>query len=259
RVLQSAGSPGVIVLRRLHSFGLGESHVDELLSGIEALVPDGSLKLGFRAHYPQLETKLTIRAATREQALAKLAPVEAEVRRRVGNFILATDDETLEGVVLVLLGQRGATLAVVENFTGGHLAARLAPLAGADKMLARGTVALTVPALLQALPQLAPPDELDGLTMEFAERAAEAARQQARTSHGLALLCTVEGEGPNLTGSIVLGIAAPEGAVSRRTRLVGNRDWIRLGAAELGLDSLRRHLQGLPLQERIDFEKRPGQ
>ena len=33
------------------------------------------------------------------------------------------------------------------------------------------------------------------------------------------------------------------------------RDWVRLGAVELGLDCLRRQLQGLPVHERIDFEK----
>jgi nicotinamide-nucleotide amidase len=30
---------------------------------------------------------------------------------------------------------------------------------------------------------------------------------------------------------------------------------VRLGAVELGLDCLRRYLQGLPVSERIDFEK----
>jgi nicotinamide-nucleotide amidase len=42
---------------------------------------------------------------------------------------------------------------------------------------------------------------------------------------------------------------------SRRSRLVGNRDWIRLGAVEMGLDSLRRFLKGLPIKEKIDFER----
>jgi nicotinamide-nucleotide amidase len=30
---------------------------------------------------------------------------------------------------------------------------------------------------------------------------------------------------------------------------------VRLGAVEMGLDCLRRCLQGLPVSERIDFEK----
>jgi nicotinamide-nucleotide amidase len=42
---------------------------------------------------------------------------------------------------------------------------------------------------------------------------------------------------------------------SRRSRIVGGRDWVRLGAIELGLDCLRRYLHNLPVVERIDFEK----
>jgi len=65
RLLARAGSPGIISLKRFHSYGIGESHADSLLEGIEAMAADGSVKLGFRAHYPQLETKLTIRGKGR--------------------------------------------------------------------------------------------------------------------------------------------------------------------------------------------------
>ena len=63
RLLAKSGLQAAIHLKRFHSYGLGESHVDTLLTGVESLVPDGSVKLGFRAHYPQLETKLTVRGA----------------------------------------------------------------------------------------------------------------------------------------------------------------------------------------------------
>ena len=53
RLLTRTGSPTAIYLKRFHSYGLGESHVDTLLAGVENLVADGSVKLGFRAHYPQ--------------------------------------------------------------------------------------------------------------------------------------------------------------------------------------------------------------
>src|SRR6516165_56000 len=61
RLLARGGAPSAIRLKRFHSYGLGESHVDQLLTGVEDLVPDGSVKLGFRTHYPQIETKLTVR------------------------------------------------------------------------------------------------------------------------------------------------------------------------------------------------------
>src|ERR1700756_2329133 len=94
RLIARGGAPGAIRLKRFHSYGLGESHVDALLEGVEALVPDGSAKLGFRAHYPQLETKVTVRGADDTDIKAKLAPVVAEIRKRLGNFILAADDDT---------------------------------------------------------------------------------------------------------------------------------------------------------------------
>src|SRR2546430_11144500 len=127
RLLAKSGLQPAIHLKRFHSYGLGESHVDALLAGVETLVPDGGVKLGFRAHYPQLETKLTVRGRDRDDVRAKLAPIEVEVRKRLGNFILAEDDQTLEGVVLAELASRQATLSVVESFTGGPLPPPVGP------------------------------------------------------------------------------------------------------------------------------------
>ncbi len=101
-------------------------------------MPD--VKLGFRAHYPQLETKLTIRGTDLDDVRHKLAPVEAEIRKRLGNFIVAEDDQTLEGVVLAKLIGADASLALVETFTAGQIAARLAHLPGAERVFRRGTV-----------------------------------------------------------------------------------------------------------------------
>src|SRR5881296_305557 len=141
RLLARGGAPTAIHLKRFHSYGLGESHVDQLLTGVEDLVPDGSVKLGFRTHYPQIETKLTARGADMDEIERKLAPVEEEVRKRLGNFILGEDDQTLEGVVLSALAARDGSLAVVETFTAGQIAARIAHLPGAEKVFRRGLVA----------------------------------------------------------------------------------------------------------------------
>src|SRR6266568_9266843 len=103
RLLAKSGLQAAIFLKRFHSYGLGESHVDALLAGVEDLAPDGSVKLGFRTHYPQIETKLTLRGADMDEIERKLAPVQEEVRKRLGNFILGEDDQTLEGVVLAAL------------------------------------------------------------------------------------------------------------------------------------------------------------
>ena len=256
RLLAKAGAPGAIFLKRFHSYGLGESHVDEMLKGVEALAPDGSVKLGFRAHYPQLETKLAVRGKDMTEIRAKLAPVEAEVRKRMGNFILAEDEQTLERVLLDALARVKGTLAIGETFTSGGIMARIAHLSGAEDRIGRG-VAAVAPAELARAVGASAATMAGGVTREAAEAVARALRVQTGVTHALAVLIDTDGGADRIEfgATICLAIATADEAVSRRMRLVGGRDWVRLGAAELALDCLRRYLQGLPVDERIDFEK----
>jgi nicotinamide-nucleotide amidase len=253
RILARSGTQTAIRLKRFHSYGLGESHVDQLLTGVEELVPDGSAKLGFRAHYPQIETKLTVRGADDADIERKLLPVVAEVRKRLGNFILAEDDDSLESVILKALRDSGGSLAMVETFTGGQMAARFTPQPGAEKLFRRATVARDLGELWDAL-RLTVPQEI---TRDSAEAAAQAARRQSGASHALAVLIDLD-DGPDridFGGTICLAIATGTETQSRRSRILGGREWVRLGAVELGLDCLRRQLYGLPVTERIDFER----
>jgi len=256
RLLARSGAPATIYLKRFHSYGIGESHADALLHGIEELVPDGSVKLGFRAHYPQLETKLTVRGADLGDVRRRLEPVQDEVRKRLGNFILAEDDQTLEGVVLAELTRQSGTLALVETFTSGQIAARIGHLPGAEQVLRCGVTVRDRTALHRAL-------DIQGfglagdLSQEMTEAVARAAREPAGATHALAVLIDLD-DGPDridFGGTIWIGIATAEEVSIRRSRILGGREWVRLGAVELGMDCLRRYLQGLPVVERIDFEK----
>ncbi|HYD06754.1 MAG TPA: CinA family nicotinamide mononucleotide deamidase-related protein [Reyranella sp.] len=236
RLLKLGGIPGVTRLKRFHSFGIGESRADEMLAGIPGLAIDGEIKLGFQAHFPELETKLAARGATEAELAAKLAPIEAEVRRRLGNFVVAEDDATLERVVLETLKAGGHTLAVGETFTSGAIASRLAPLLGAEHVFRRGVIS----------PEMT------------AEGAADRLRAESGTSHALAVRMQLDegGDRPDFGATVTVQIADASGMVQRVARLVGGREWVRTGATELGLDCLRRHLSGLPVDERIDFERR---
>jgi nicotinamide-nucleotide amidase len=255
RLLAKSGKQTAIHLKRFHSYGIGESHADTLLAGLEALAPDGSVKLGFRAHYPQLETKLTVRGSDMDEIRVKLAPVEQEVRKRFGNFILAEDDRTLEGVVIDELASRDATLSLVETFTGGQIAGRIAHLPGAEKIVRRGVMARDIAQVYSAVGL--DPREAGEISRESAETVARAAQRNTGATHALAVLIDVDEGADRLefAGTVCLAIATAHEVASRRSRIVGGRDWVRLGAIEMGLDCLRRYLQGLPVYERIDFEK----
>ncbi|HEY6433531.1 MAG TPA: CinA family protein, partial [Acetobacteraceae bacterium] len=163
---------------------------------------------------------------------------------------LGEDDQTLEGVVLAELIAAEASLAVVETFTAGQIAGRIAHLPGAERIFRRGTV-------VRDLAQLVPHWTVGELTQEITEQVADATRRHADATHALAVLIDLD-EGTDridFGGSIHIAIATESGTAFRRSRILGGRDWVRLGAVELGLDCLRRFLQHLPVVERIDFEK----
>jgi nicotinamide-nucleotide amidase len=54
RLLAKSGQQTAVFLKRFHSYGIGESHADTMLDGVEALAPDGSVKLGFQSTGLQL-------------------------------------------------------------------------------------------------------------------------------------------------------------------------------------------------------------
>jgi nicotinamide-nucleotide amidase len=95
------------------------------------------------------------------------------------------------------------------------------------------------------------------VSVDMAGAVAKAECRRTGATHALAVLIDLD-EGADrmdFGGTICLAIADAEGIVSRQVRILGGREWLRLGAVELALDCLRRHLQGLPVTERSDFEK----
>ena len=260
RLLAMSGRSVVTSLKRFHSFGIGESRADQMLDGIEALAPGGGVKLGFQAHYPQLETKLAAEADSEPELAAKLDPVVAAVRERLGNFIVAEDSDTLEGVVVQALLNRNGSLATAETVTGGAIAARFASRNGDNGDNApfrRGVVAGDLEQLYAAVGL--PADRSVCHDGDSAVRSVAAAlRLQTGTSHALTALVQLDDGADRIEfgGTVHIGLADATGTVVRHARLLGGREWVRLGTTDLAIDCLRRHLRNLPVDERIDFEKR---
>jgi nicotinamide-nucleotide amidase len=159
-------------------------------------------------------------------------------------------------VVLAELTRQSGTLALVETFTSGQIAARLGHLPGAEHVLRCGVTVRDRTALHKAL-DFAGVALAGEMTQQTTEAVARVSRDHAGATHALAVLIDLD-EGPDridFGGTIWIAIATEGDVAFRRSRILGGREWVRLGAVELGLDCLRRYLQGLPVAERIDFEK----
>jgi nicotinamide-nucleotide amidase len=257
RLKTLSGVETVSRVKRFHSFGIGESRADELLQGIQGIAPCGEVKLGFQSHYPQLETKLTVHADSVGALERKLESVETEVRRRLGYFVVAEDDQTLEGRILDALQLDGASVATMEMLTGGGISSRLLVAPSSGMSLRRGIVSRDLEQLADAA-GLAGAVTLGSPDCQTAVALAAALRSLCGSTHTLVTLVSLDSTSakPEGRGDIYIGIVDQAGSVSRKITLLGWDWWIRLGAIELGLDSLRRHLYGAPVDQRIDFEIR---
>jgi len=256
-----SGVETVSRVKRFHSFGIGESRADEMLQGIPGVAPDGGVKLGFQSHYPQLETKLMAYAVGPQELDRKLGPVESEVRRRLGTFVVAEDDQNLEQRIIDALRHQSASLAVMEMHSGGSISSRLLAVPEGGPLLRLGVVSRDLGQLADAA-GLSVGERRCTLDCETAVALAEGLRARCGSTHALALLACIDGKSENdqqsnqRRGDIFIAIVSPSEPVTRTATLVGGHRWIRLGAIELGLDCLRRHLYGLPVDQRIDFEIR---
>ena len=128
RLLELSGENIVTKLKTFHSYGIGESRADTLLKNVVDLSPDKIVKLGFHAHFPQVVTKLSIRAKSLDQLEKNLKPVEDKVRETLGNYIFAEDKNTLEGSIFELLKKNNKTMSICEYLTWGNISKRISTI-----------------------------------------------------------------------------------------------------------------------------------
>ena len=113
---------GLIKARVLHTSGMGEGAIDDQIGEYELLT---NPTVGLAAHYGKVDIRITAKADTDEQANSLIAEVEKNIRQKLGRVVYGADEETLEGVVMDLLKQKGWNLVVLEVNTGGELTHQL--------------------------------------------------------------------------------------------------------------------------------------
>jgi nicotinamide-nucleotide amidase len=107
----------------LHTAGVGESQIDDVIADLETL---SNPTVGLAAHSGQVDVRITAKAATEEEADRKIADVERQLRQRLGDWIYGVDQETLEDRALFALKGSAWSLVVVAAGVGGLLVNRLA-------------------------------------------------------------------------------------------------------------------------------------
>jgi nicotinamide-nucleotide amidase len=249
--LRAEVGPQGIVSRVLRVVGLAEARIAELLDDLFQASENPTV--AYLASAGEVRVRLTAKAATREEAESLIAPVEAEVRRRLVDAVFGTDDDELEDVVGRMLRDDKLTLAVAESLTGGGLAERLVRLPDSSDYFAGAVVAYAAEAKQEVLGVSRETLEGPGMVSEdCAQEMAAGVRRAFRADVGVSTTgaagpAPLEGHPP---GELFVAVSSDRGEEARHVQAPGDREQVRRWAQQAALDLLRRHLAGLPRKPR---------
>src|SRR6266478_1448434 len=130
-LLQSLAPSSAIEQRVYHIAGMGESSVEEAIGEKVLAIP--GIELGYCARPGEVD----VRIIGEPDAISR---ADAVIKHELRLSIFSVSDETLEEVIVKLLGQRNETFAVAESCTGGLLANRITNVPGASKVFIAGYV-----------------------------------------------------------------------------------------------------------------------
>ena len=255
--LAKAAGGSVIVSRTLHTFGLGESNVGELLGDLMNRQRNPSV--GTTVSAGIVSVRINARFADAAEAGRQIEATETLCRQRLSTLVYGVDEQTLPQVVLGLLKERSVaagrnlTVATAESCTGGLIAKYLTDVPGSSAFFRQGWVVYSN----QAKTQLVGVPEVmlreHGAVSEPVVRCmATNAMLMSEADIALAVSGIAGPDGGTAdkpVGTVWLALAGEgeAGVISRRFVFAGDREMIRDRAAKMALTLLRYRLLGAEL------------
>jgi nicotinamide-nucleotide amidase len=229
--------------RILRTTGLGESTVEEKLSGpLEPLAARG-LDAGYCARPGEVDVQLLVRGGHADRTLEE---AERVVRGLMGELVFGVDEETLEEIVVRSLAKQNLTAAFAESCTGGYIANRLTNVPGASDVFLAGLVTYSNDAKIRLLGVKAQTLSDHGAVSEPTVREmASGARE--RTGADFAISVTgIAGPGGGTSdkpvGTVFIGLADAHGVQAGRFQNPFDRETFKYVTSQQALEWLRRTL-----------------
>ena len=231
--------------RVLRTFGLPESKINEAINDI---LKKENPVVGLTAKETGVDIRIIARETSAELSQVLAERTDARIREKLGDAIYGVDGQDMEEGVGALLKQRRLKLSVAESCTGGLIGARITNIPGSSEYFERGVVTysnaaktelLGVPAALM--------DRRGAVSREVAEAMAQGIRQAARTDLGLSVTGIAGPDGGTKekpVGLVYISLSSAHGVKTEEHKFLGNREQIRTKAAQMALDTVRRHLIG---------------
>jgi nicotinamide-nucleotide amidase len=235
--------------RTLKIFGLSEAKMGQTIEG----VVEGAkgVCLASLPSYPENRLQITASGKDLEGVDRALAELERRIRERLGVFVFGVDEQSHESVVGDLLRSKGLTLAVAESCTGGLISHRLTNIPGSSDYFKRGIMAYSNEAKEDLLKVPKETIKQHGVVSnEVAEAMAQGVRKTSKTSIGLGVtgIAGPGGGSPQCpVGTVCIALSDEEETLSREYRFWGGRENVKILAASMTIDCIRRHLLGFEM------------
>jgi nicotinamide-nucleotide amidase len=244
--------PRFLAKRMLRMSLIPESQVDARTSPIYKQYED--IETTILAGAGEIQLHFQAAAPTLHQAQARVDELTSLVEQEMGDDIFSSHGESLDEVVLLMLGMRHQTVATAESVTGGMLTQRLTAVPNSSRSLIGGAVVYTPEAKARLCNVPLSLIEQEGSVSEPVARAL-AEGIQAATSATFAIAITgLAGPsggspGPDESkpiGLVYIALTDASGTTIhtkiKEIKIVGDRERIRWWSTQHALEMLRRHL-----------------
>jgi nicotinamide-nucleotide amidase len=237
-ITQQRGGADQIAAATFKIYGLTESKLDELVKPIKL---GSQARLSFRAHYPDLTLRLTVKGG--KEAGELLARLRDQIRAALGSHIYSEGEATLEEIVGQLLLAKQQTLALAESCTGGYISHRITRVAGSSAYHYGGAVTYSNDAKIRFLGVNPATLESHGaVSRETALEMSRGIRERTGASVGLSvtgIAGPLGGSREKPVGTVWISIAHDNYHEARLYNFHGDRERVITGTSQAALHWLR--------------------
>jgi nicotinamide-nucleotide amidase len=228
-------------VKKIHVLGLPETEIEEMI------FPDIRDIVGLEVAFLPSSTQVTVGLkAEREKAEIIVEQAAEAVRDRLGNYVFAEDEGTLEETIGNLLQLRRKTLALAESCTGGGIGEKITRIPGCSAYFHMGLVTYSNEAkskLLGIDPALI--EKYGAVSKEVVAAMAQGVKKIARADFGIAVTGIAGPDGgteDKPVGTVYVALSSDAHTMAKKFNFVGDREEVRERTKQAALEFLRRKL-----------------